>query len=274
MELKDPKDIEQTEKTYHQALAALGPANRTTLEAEYSYSWVLRWRGRNDQAIEHARTALVGLRNSVGDDDIRTMFASYNYASCLQGQAKFAEAATELRSLLDIRKRVLGPTHIDTIWAAFSLHAVLDGAGERAEAETVQKDMVSHLSMEKVGKNSTLMDALARELAISQDANQRDGKRAVEMATKACALSKYKDPDHIDTLAAAYAECGDREGTLKWSEKITELSPDFTVQYYNAMRFLWCGSVDEYRHACSAMIKEFATQTDDAPGFGSPGLVH
>ena len=43
MELKDPKDIEQTEKTYHQALAALGPADRTTLVAEYSYSWVLRF---------------------------------------------------------------------------------------------------------------------------------------------------------------------------------------------------------------------------------------
>ena len=69
---------------------------------------------------------------------------------------------------------------------------------------------------------------------------------------------------YIDTLAGAYAECGDREGTLKWSKKITELSPDFTVQYYNAMRFLWCGSVDEYRHTCAAMIKESATETDDA----------
>ena len=37
----------------------------------------------------------------------------------------------------------------------------------------------------------------------------RDGKRAVESATRACELTDWKKAGHLDTLAAAYAECGD-----------------------------------------------------------------
>jgi tetratricopeptide (TPR) repeat protein/serine/threonine protein kinase len=36
----------------------------------------------------------------------------------------------------------------------------------------------------------------------------RDGKQAVEHATRACALTGWKDPGYIDTLAAAHAEAG------------------------------------------------------------------
>jgi Flp pilus assembly protein TadD len=37
----------------------------------------------------------------------------------------------------------------------------------------------------------------------------RDGKRAVEHATRACELSAWKEAGAIDTLAAAHAEAGD-----------------------------------------------------------------
>jgi tetratricopeptide (TPR) repeat protein len=44
--------------------------------------------------------------------------------------------------------------------------------------------------------------------ATCPDASFRNGKEAVELATRACQLDKWKDADQIDTLAAAQAEAG------------------------------------------------------------------
>jgi len=44
--------------------------------------------------------------------------------------------------------------------------------------------------------------------ATCPDASFRNGKEAVELASRACQLDKWKDADQIDTLAAAHAEAG------------------------------------------------------------------
>jgi eukaryotic-like serine/threonine-protein kinase len=47
----------------------------------------------------------------------------------------------------------------------------------------------------------------------------RDGKRAIEHATRACELTEWKNPEFIGILAAAYAEAGDFDRAVEFQKK-------------------------------------------------------
>jgi tetratricopeptide (TPR) repeat protein len=65
-------------------------------------------------------------------------------------------------------------------------------------------------------------NGLAWLLATCPQAKYRDGKRAVELATKACEVSQWKDVASIDTLATAYAETGDFDQAVKFEKQAIE----------------------------------------------------
>ena len=68
-----------------------------------------------------------------------------------------------------------------------------------------------------------LLNNLAWVLSTSPVDDVRDGKRAVELALKACEVSNYEKPHILSTLAAAYAESGDFKNAVKWANKAVEI---------------------------------------------------
>jgi tetratricopeptide (TPR) repeat protein len=60
---------------------------------------------------------------------------------------------------------------------------------------------------------------LAQVLAVCPEAKHRDGRRAVEAATKACELNGWKEPLALESLAAGYAEAGKFDDAVRWQRR-------------------------------------------------------
>ncbi len=71
--------------------------------------------------------------------------------------------------------------------------------------------------------NAEAHRTLARILATCNNGAVRDGPRAVAEAIRACELTGWRDPDCLDTLAAAYAEVGDYPSALRWQKEAIQL---------------------------------------------------
>jgi tetratricopeptide (TPR) repeat protein len=71
-----------------------------------------------------------------------------------------------------------------------------------------------------------VLNNLAWLLATSPDDVLRDGKRAIELAGKACEKTEWKQAHIVSTLAAAHAEAGNFEEAKKFSRQAVELGEE------------------------------------------------
>jgi tetratricopeptide (TPR) repeat protein len=104
---------------------------------------------------------------------------------------------------------------------AIAYHNRGNALSVKGNFDTAVKDYTEAIRLDP--KYSSPFNGLAWLYATYPDDKYRDGKKAVELATKACALSAWKDHYDVDTLAAAYAESGDWTNAVKYQEKVIEM---------------------------------------------------
>ena len=75
-------------------------------------------------------------------------------------------------------------------------------------------------------EDSGILNNLAWVLATSPNDDLRNGDRAIELAERACEATDYKQAHILSTLAAGYAELGNFDEAVKWSEKAVEMDSD------------------------------------------------
>jgi tetratricopeptide (TPR) repeat protein len=165
----------------------------------------------------------------------------------LVDQGRFDEAWDFLTTALQVK-----PDHPDTLYA---LGFILFRRGRLDEART-RFDAALRLKPDHTGARNSLGSLLARQgrveqalaqfekarqinprnaladnelafiWAASTEAKYRDGRRAVEAATRACALTQWKNPVFLDTCAAAHAEAGDFDSAVRWQTRAIDLLTD------------------------------------------------
>lgn len=173
------------------------------LRAHLMRSRLLGQMGRTDEAT----AALEKLAEAAGDrPEVRLQLAAtYAEKSRYKAAIEQLDKVLEADPALQIARRLRGDMYLSI--------------GKHAEALADFEE-----SLKREPDDSGVLNNFAWTLATSPIDELRDGKRAVELATRAAELTKFNAPHILSTLAAAYAETGDFDKAVEWSQKAIDLS--------------------------------------------------
>jgi tetratricopeptide (TPR) repeat protein len=121
--------------------------------------------------------------------------AQNNLGICLMQRGKLDQASVHLRKAQEDDRR--------NLQTYYNLGALFYMQGKIPEALAQW-----HAGLDVDPDNLPLLRQTAWVLATNPDASVRNGIEAVKLAERAMKFSGGKDPDVLDTLAAAYAEAG------------------------------------------------------------------
>lgn len=169
----------------------------THADAHFNAAMIERDLGHADRCVAHLREAI----------RLRPRFARarQELAITYARQKNLPAAVAELRQLLEIEPGNVG--------ARYQLGQLLleqgqtsDGVAQLAEAHRLKPDA----------------DAIANDLAwhlATTEQSPAESRRALDLALRVCARTKFENASHLDTLAAAYAAVGKFDDAVATSQK-------------------------------------------------------
>jgi hypothetical protein len=203
--LREQGKLPEAEATAREGLAIrkklLGNEHADVAQSLHLLAWNLNLEGKHAEAEALSREEVAMWRKLLGNDDPNVAWALGDLTVFLRDQEKLTEAEATIRESLAIRRKRLGNTHHDTINSFSLLFSLLRAQGKLAEARSMYPEVAER-------GNAAELNEFAWLLATGPDPNLRDGSNAVIFAEKAVAVTSRKEPNCLDTLAAAYAEVG------------------------------------------------------------------
>jgi tetratricopeptide (TPR) repeat protein len=246
--LRDPKNLgdlmasgnaSQARKDYDKALAAYSEALR--LDPNYAPAYAARaqtWARKHyrDRELADISAAIkldpnnAAYRVARGESwsaQGRHERAMADFDEAIQmdpnDPAKYVSRGNERRKHLQLDDAIADYTHAVEINPRYA-------AGYIARGQTWKQRHVYDQAIREFSnliqvdpENSEGHWSLARLLATCYSQEVRDGRRAVAFATRACELTRWQNPDCLDTLAAACAESGDFQSAVKWQTQAIRL---------------------------------------------------
>jgi tetratricopeptide (TPR) repeat protein len=184
--------------------------------------------------------ALAMRKKLLGEEHWEVSWSLTYLAWVLRDQGKLAEAETVSRQALAMKRKLLGDEHQFVVWSLADLARVLVDEGRLAEAAALFREAAG-------GGNPEAMNTFAWFLATCEDPNIRDGSNAVRIGEKAVAATESRNPQYLDTLAAAYAEAGRFADAVSAQQEAIDLMQDESWKKVFASRLRLYESGSPYR---------------------------
>ena len=174
-------------------------------DAHFNIGLAMAWQKKYDLAIEHFTEALQARPDWAQ--------AYYYLGLAYARQDKFEQAIQNYKQALGIEPNFVD-AHID-LGSALTRVGNLDEAIKHyTEALRLKDDRID------------VINNLAWILATAEDQKVRNPAEAVKLAERGCELTKYEQPDLLDTLAVAYAAAGRFSEAIETSEKAISLAKE------------------------------------------------